>query len=189
MIKITEKFTLIDTTNDNCEDYISDFKDWCEDNGYSYSGEDENDLVATDDWGIKIKFMSWFYDTKQIEEQDFWDSFKDATEHRNLDCVITGKLGLWNGEHEIVPTCMELIYGIYKCLEDAQGYIISLDGENKVMTVTNIHHDGRNEFEIRLVNGENYDKLVYWDDEQDGNIADFFANKDNFEDFYEEYFN
>lgn len=187
MNKITNVITLIDTYNRNASDYIEDFKMWCEDNGYTYSGEDEDDLVAKDDWGIKIKFMSWFYDNCQIEEQDFWDNLKYATDKHILDCVITGKLGLWNGTHEIEPICMPLVDAIKNCLEDAMAYIITINGENKVMTVTNIHHDGRNEFEIRLVNGETYVKIVYWDSEEHGDLEDFLNNKDNFEDFYYEY--
>ncbi len=186
MNKIDSNITLIDTYNRNPKDYIEDFKLWCEDCGYSYTGEDEDDLVAKDDWGISIKFMAWYYDNCQIEEQDFWDNLKDAMENRCLDCVVTGQLGLWDGRKSIVPVCMELMDAIYKCLKDAEYYAISI--ENNVMVITNCHHDGTNKFEIRLVNGENYDKLVYWDDDEDGDIDEFFKDENNFEQFYFEYF-
>ena len=95
----------------------------------TYSGEDKDDLVAKGDGGIKIKFMDWYYDTCEIEEQDFWDSFKDAIKYHILDCVVTGELGLWDGKHKIVPTCMELMDAINKCLKHAEDYIISVNGE------------------------------------------------------------
>lgn len=186
MNKITNVVTLIDTYNRKASDYIEEFKLWCEDNGYTYSGEDEDDLVTKDDWGIKIKFMSWFYDTCQVEEQDFWDGFRSAQKDRTLDCVVTGSLGLWDGKHKIYPTCGELMEMIDKCLKDAYDYVLKI--ENNVLYIENHHHDGTNYYEIRLVNGETYDKIVYWDDEEDGDFAEFMKNPANFEDFYYEYF-
>ena len=42
--------------------------------------------------------------------------------------------------------------------------------------------------QMRLISGDNYNKLVSWDDDEDGDITDFFKDDKNFQDFYYEYF-
>lgn len=58
---------------------------------------------------------------------DTWDeptSFEDFMESLRYSsiaqraCVVTGRLGLWNGSPEIVPTvCKTMADAIYKCVD------------------------------------------------------------------------
>lgn len=66
-------------------------------------------------------------------------------------CVITGTLGLWHGRPTIAPVCCNnIVDAINKCV-DNMDYII-LKQMNGHLEVTGIHHDGRNCFEIHLLN-------------------------------------
>lgn len=187
MNKITDKFILFNNCNiDDYTNYIDSFIDWCEINDITYAGEG-TDMYYINSLGKKVTFWSWFYEELMTDEEMIWDNFKTAMKYRTLNCVVTGQLGLWDGGHEIYPTCMlDLLDAVYKCLKDAINYSIVVD--NKVMTIENHHHDGTNVFEIRLISGDNYDKLVCWDDDEDGDITDFFKDDKNFQDFYYEYF-
>lgn len=182
------KYTLIDTFNRNCEDYFQDFKEWAEDiNGYEIEGEEEN-MVAYFRGG-KVTFWNWYYDTLNMEDSDFWEGFRIAIKNEPLytRCVITGDLGLWTGRHSIYPTlCEDLYSAVMKCLTDAQDCILTI--ENNVLNVECLHHDGRNYFQIRLVSADNYDKLNYWNDDEDGDMEDYFKDEKNFMEFYWDFF-
>lgn len=64
------------------------------------------------------------------------------------DCpvVITGVLGLWDGQHEIIPTRAEdLPEAVYRCLEDLNSIYEDEDGN---FCIDAYHHDGCNHFKI-----------------------------------------
>ena len=186
MNKITNVVTLIDTYNRNEEDYYELFKDCFYEDNYIIEGEGDDMTAVPKVSGLVHDFSDWYTAQCEIEDEEFWNSFRSAMKDRTLDCVVTGSLGLWDGKHKIYPTCGELMEMIDKCLKDAYDYVLKI--ENNVLYIENHHHDGTNYYEIRLVNGENYDKIVYWDDEEDGDFAEFMNNPANFEDFYYEYF-
>ena len=185
--KIEGEITLIDTYNRDTTDYIEDFKQYCLDNKFVIEGE------GTDMEGLylggKVTFWDWYNQVTQEEDDDFWYSFRKAIKKEPLytRCVITGNLGLWNGRKTIVPTLVDNLYNaVSECLKDA--YDVVLKVKDNVLYVENHHHDGTNCFEIRLVNADNYDKLLYWDDEEDGDIEKFFEDKNNFNEFYWDFF-
>ena len=123
------------------------------------------------------------------EDNDFWEGFRLAIKNEPLytRSVITGNLGLWNGRKTIVPTLVDNLYdAVMKCLTDCELYKLTI--KDNVLYVEGSHHDGNNSFEIRLVNSDNYDKLNYWDDEEDGDIEKFFEDKNNFNQFYWDFF-
>lgn len=184
---VMKEYTLIDTFNRDADDYVEDFEEYCLDNEYVIEGD------GTDMEGLylggKVTFWDWYYSTTEYEDDDFWNSFKNAIEKEPLytRCVITGNLGLWNGRKTIVPTLVDNLYdAVMKCLTDCMHY--SLVIKNNVLYVRGSHHDGTNSFEIRLVNSDNYDKLNYWNDEEDGDIEKFFDDEKNFNQFYWDFF-
>lgn len=66
-------------------------------------------------------------------------------------CVITGRLGLWNGSPEIVPTvCKTMVDAIYKCVNTCDEFRISQHAS--AIIVEGFHHDGTNRFEIHVLN-------------------------------------
>lgn len=94
----------------------------------------------------------WDYISDCLEME--WDDFKDNLRYsKNNDhyCVITGTTGLWNGHPTIEPTvCDSLLEAIQTCVSRMDYCII--EQVNGHLEVTGIHHDGRNCFEIHLLN-------------------------------------
>lgn len=184
---INPEYLLIDTYNRHEDDYVEYFKEYCEVNDYTIKGE------GTDMEGLylggKVTFWDWFYETTAEEDEEFWDSFRKAIKKEPLytRCVILGTCGTWMGNRQIVPTLVDNLYdAVMKCLKDCDYYKLSM--KDNVLHVKGTHHDGTNTFEIRLVNSDNYDKINYWDDEKDGDIEKFFENKNNFNEFYWDFF-
>lgn len=178
--KIEGKVTLIDTYDPNYEDYFDEFIEYCEDRGYVVKGK------GTDMEGLylggKISFFDWY--DNHSEETLFWDDFRWASKHEpvNTYCVVNGSCGLWYGARHIVPTfCDNLYDAVMKCV-DNMDYVI-LEVENNTLNITGIHHDGRNHFSINLLRPDAYYKGKEWDDEIDGNLDDFLADKNNWSDF------
>ena len=92
------------------------------------------------------------------QQDDFDDFFTNLMYSENNDkyCVITGRLGLWNGRPQIEPcVCSNVTDAIKKCLFDKEYCIIKQ--VNGHLEVTGIHHDGRNRFEIHLLNDKGID--------------------------------
>ena len=186
-LKFDGECVLIDTYDRDADDYVEDFEEFCNENEFTIKGE------GTDMEGLylggKVTFWDWYFQTTNEEDNDFWEGFRLAIKNEPLytRCVITGNLGLWNGRKTIVPTLVDNLYdAVMKCLTDCELYKLTI--KDNVLYVKGSHHDGNNSFEIRLVNSDNYDKLNYWDDEEDGDIEKFFEDKNNFNEFYWDFF-
>ena len=184
---VMKEYTLIDTYNRDADEYVEDFKEYCLDNEYVIKGKGTN--MEGLYLGGKITFWDWYYQTTNDEDFDFWEGFRLAIKYEPLHtrCVITGNVGLWNGKRTIVPTLVDNLFdAVMKCLTDCELYKLTI--KDNVLYVDGSHHDGSNSFEIRLVNSDNYDKLNYWDDEEDGDIEKFFEDKNNFNELYWNFF-
>lgn len=181
------EYNLIDTYDRDADDYVHDFKDYLEINDYVIKGE------GTDMEGLylggKLTFWDWFNEETDMEDREFWDGFRNAIKNESLytRSVITGYCGTWMGNREIVPTLVDNLYNaVMKCLKDCEYYKLSM--KDNVLYVQGSHHDGTNYFEIRLVDSDNYDKLNYWNYKKDGDIKKFFEDKNNFNEFYWDFF-
>lgn len=88
------------------------------------------------------------------EEFDFeFECFMDNLLFSEYDtnCVVCGSLGLWYGRREICPEKFSsLSDAIRAALRSADYYEIKQ--VNGHIEVTAVHHDGRNYFEIYLLN-------------------------------------
>ena len=188
MNEIKRNLVLIDTYNRKEEDYYDSFKEYVKDIcGWVVKGKENGMYAVNEDNEVEYTFNDFYEHQCEIEGTDFWEQFQHAQEeHYPVKCVITGTLGLWDGKHTIVPTCMELYEAIVNCLKDAYEYVIKI--EDGIIIVENHHHDGTNICEIRLINSDVYDKIIYWNDEIDGDLIDFLSDKNNWEKIYYEYF-
>lgn len=181
------KHVLLDTYNRNYEEQYDAFKEYCEDNGYTIEGEDD-DMVGLY-LGGKITFYDWYSDNLSYEIEEFWSDFRKAIENEPnyTRCLITGVVGRWDGKHELgINLCDDLYAAVSKCLKYADDAIIYL--EDNVLHVEEYNHDGSSEYKIRLVNSDNYDKLENWDDDVDGDFTEWMKNPNNFNKFYWDYF-
>lgn len=93
-----------------------------------------------------------FYEWAGEQEAQDWDDLIMNIKYskQNGRCVVSGHLGLWDGQHEIQPRHFEdLTAAIQTCAQSAD--FIKVFVKRGVLNVEAIHHDGCNCFEIRLL--------------------------------------
>ena len=137
--------TLYDNHDINYTEWFEEFKEYCQD----------NDIDATQYDEYSDKFHQWIYDTLSMEWDDMMFDIKHDKEN-NVDCVVTGTLGLWDGKHNIIPRHFPTLEKAINACVDNMDYIIVTEDEGTIF-VTGIHHDGRNHFEIHKLNAKGYD--------------------------------
>ena len=138
-----------------------DYLEYCEDMEIEPAEDESSD------------FYNWAYHMIELDWDDFKANMKYSI-YKNMPCMITGCLDLWNGRPTIVPVkCNDIMEAIKRCVsngDDAE--VILKDGYIKVLSK---HHDGTNIFEIHLLskkgieraecadrNWEDYNVKPYW---------------------------
>lgn len=87
---------------------------------------------------------------RYIEVEEFFENIKYSS-LKDEKVVILGTLGLWNGRHEIEPcVCSDIEKAINKCIGKADDFCIKQ--EKGYIFVDAYHHDGTNNFIIKLLN-------------------------------------
>lgn len=126
------KFVLFDTMEDvSYEDYVAN----CDINNIAAGDENSQD----------------YYDYVADSQRQFYEDAMYEVAHAeelNVPCVITGTLGLWNGNPTIYPQRDE---SVHDAIERCWGRdILDMDVtfEDGVFYVNAHHHDGTNCFEI-----------------------------------------
>ena len=157
--------TLYDNHNINYAEWFVAFKEYCMDNDLDHTQYNED----------SERFLNWLYDSLSMDWDDLMTNIK-YDRNNNVDCVVTGSLGLWDGKHDIdakhFPT---LDRAINACISGCD-YIIITENEG-VIKIKGIHHDGTNNFEIHKLNDKGYD--AHCDDEDLNN--EIYFDKFNFE--------
>ena len=155
--------TLYDNHNINHTEWFEVFKEYCMDNDIDHTQYDED----------SERFLNWLYDSLSMDWDDLMSNIK-YDKNNNVDCVVTGSLGLWDGRHEIdakhFPT---LDRAIVACISGCD-YIIITENEG-VINIKGIHHDGTNNFEIHKLNDKGYDAHC---DDKDLNNEKYFDKFD-----------
>lgn len=105
----------------------------------------DNDITPAEEGSDK--YFEWV--SRQIEDE--WDDIEYSLSHfpayDNI-VVVEGTLGLWYGTREIEPTEFDcVIKAINECMRGAED--VEIRYCKGFITVTAIHHDGRNQFTIR----------------------------------------
>lgn len=70
--------------NINHTEWFESFKEYCMDNDIDYTQYDED----------SERFHNWIYDTLSMDWDDLMTNIK-YDKNDNVDCVVTGSLGLW----------------------------------------------------------------------------------------------
>jgi hypothetical protein len=126
-------YTLIDTINGysaSDKDWQDAYKEFLEENELTENDKDIYDFLA------------------EQEEIDCDDLFTNLRYVRVGEVKVTGKLGLWDGQHEIVPRVFNsLLDAVYACLDKIDYFKIEV-WKSKI-EITACHHDGRNHFVLR----------------------------------------
>lgn len=154
-------YVIYDNHNVDYNEWYEEFKDWCCDNDIDVSNYDEN----------SEKFHNWVWNTLNM----YWDDFIYNLQHdkdNNVDCVVTGKVGRWNGNFEIVATHFATLEkAIYACIKDCD-YITITQTEDGAIDVWAAHHDGSHSFTIHKLNEKGYDAKC--DEDNDLNNEKYF---------------
>lgn len=128
---------------DNFDINFDDYKEMYQEN-YGYSDEEMEEEITDDD------VWRYIYDCLDMEWEDLETNVTYSKQNDNY-CVITGSLGLWVGRRGIEPTtCNNVWDAIRKCANNMDYVIVKQ--VNGHLEVTGVHHDGRNTFEIHLLN-------------------------------------
>lgn len=132
--------TLFDNTNINYDEYYNEFIEFCE----------ENDIDYTKYPIDSYKFYEWVHETISMEYNDFMTELK-YDEDNNVECVVLGYVGRWNGTFEIAPhKFCDLKTALEKCIGNCDYF--KFTAENGIINVISIHHDASNHFTIHKLN-------------------------------------
>ena len=111
-------------------------------------------------------YFKWHSDEIQNEVDDFYANLQHSDYQH--PCIVTGSIGRWNGSFEIEQTrCDNLSDAIDKCCSGCDDIIVTK--RHSVIYVTALHHDGRCNFEVRLLSGLGEDR---WDNHGKVNMND-----------------
>ena len=112
-----------------------------------------NDIKPKDE--DSAEYYEWQGEILKMEWEDLMTNLKADTKN-NVDCVVTGKVGRWNGTFDIeakhFPTLEDAIIA---CVKDCD-YIV-INEINGMIDIEAIHHDGHNYFTIHKLNEKGYD--------------------------------
>lgn len=126
------------------ESYVEE----CKINGIEPEDEDSSDY-----WEWVGETQTRYYQDELLNLAYFKD--KDAP------CLITGTLGLWNGNPDIYPTyCNNVREAIKKCFRS--GDDIKLSYNNGVYECEVYHHDGTNSFCIHKLSKRGLQVVEAW---------------------------
>lgn len=132
------KFTILTTSTDGFD--YDDYLDWCEANKQEPASENSNE------------YLEWMYEEMLLNYESDLDNIKSCKQY-NIPVVITGKLGLWDGTHEIMPVVCDNVHdAISKCVDgndDCEVYF-----NDGLIEVHAHHHDGTNCFEIKALSAK-----------------------------------
>ena len=84
-------YTMYDNHNINYTEWFEEFKEYCQD----------YDIDATQYDEYSDKFHQWIYNTLSMEWDDMMLNIK-YDKNNNVDCVVNGSIGRWNGIFDVV---------------------------------------------------------------------------------------
>lgn len=149
-------YVIYDNHDVDYKDWFVEFKEWCERNDIDISKYDEDSDY----------FYDWVWDTLTIYWQDFICNLQHDKDN-NVECVVRGQVGRWNGNFEIEPeTFPTLERAIYSCIKDCE-YVTITQTEDGAIDIRATHHDGSHMFTIHKLNN-----LMYEVDEDEIDLTD-----------------
>ena len=159
---ITTMKTLYNNYNINYSAWFGDFEEHCILNGIDHTQYNEDSEY----------FYEWVQDTLAMEWDDLLTNIK-CDMNNNVDCVVLGTVGRWNGNFEIqakhFPTLRDAIIA---CVENCD-YIVVTEDEGAIK-VFGVHHDNNNYFTIHKLNEKGYDANACGEDLNNEEFFDKF---------------
>ena len=136
----------------NDEAWVEAFKEHCKINEIELPSDAEN----------SGEFYDWQSDQLSMEWEDFLTNLENDKEN-NVNCVVTGNIGRWNGNFDIEAKAFaSLKAAVLACVSNMDYVVINeIDG---TIDIEAIHHDGTNIFKIHKLNKNGLD--AYCNDEE-----------------------
>lgn len=135
------KFVILTSRYDEDGFDWADYKEFCEVNGYTPT---------------KKGFTQWVAQEIQDNYEQDLENIKNCKQY-NVPVLITGRLGLWDGSHEIVPVVETSVHSAIKRMLGRDINDIDAWYDNGRIEVSTYHHDGTNNFEIRALSKKGLD--------------------------------
>lgn len=119
------------------EEYVEN----CEDNNVEPQGENSRDF---------IEWLEWM---SQLDTEDF---FSNLAYCKLGECMILGTLGLWDGDHDIVPVLCDNVKEAIERICDGMrgGFHLRVTQKDGYLLVEQSHHDGTNAYEVRILSAK-----------------------------------
>ena len=137
--------TLYDNHNINYTEWFEAFKEYCMYNDIDHTQYNEE----------SERFINWLYDSLSMDWDDMMINIK-YDNNNNVDCVVTGSIGRWNGTFDIEAKHFSTLENAINACVNGCDYIVITEDDGTI-NVTAIHHDGTNSFEIHKLNSKGYD--------------------------------
>lgn len=121
------------------------YKEFCE----------ANEIELTSISEDSVDFYNWQGEQLAMEWDDFLTNLRHDDDN-NVDCVVTGSVGRWNGTFDIEAKHFSTLEdAILTCVKSCEYIIIcEIDG---VIDIEAMHHDATNNFKIHKLNKKGYD--------------------------------
>lgn len=151
--------TLYNNYDINYSIWFSEFEEHCILNGIDHTQYTEE----------SEKFYEWVQDTLAMEWDDLLTNIK-YDKKNNVDCVVVGTVGRWNGNFDIEPKHFSTLRdALIACVQNCD-YIVITE-EDGAIKVKGVHHDATNYFTIHKLNEKGYDAHC---EDEDLNNEEFY---------------
>ena len=130
----------------NDAEWFEAYKEYCVINEIEVSNNDYENIEGFYEWQNEQLSMEW---------DDFMTNLRCDKEN-NVDCVVTGSVGRWNGTFDIEAKHFSTLEdAIRACIKNCD--FIVINEINGVIDIEAIHHDGSHQFQIHKLNEKGYD--------------------------------
>lgn len=122
--------------------------EFCEDNDITPGDEDSDE------------FYEWCREEADNNFEADMENIKACKEY-NVPVVVTGRLGLWDGSHEIMPVVFPSVYAAIQQMLDRSIHDIEVKYDDGEIYVKAYHHDGCNWYFINALSAKGQKKAGY----------------------------
>jgi hypothetical protein len=144
------KFLILTTDTDGFS--YGDYLAYCEANGIHPQKENSE------------SYFNWLGEEVQANYESDMDNIKSCAKYK-VRCIITGRLGLWNGNPEIRPVvCESIAEAIEKCVSGSDTTDCNVWYNDGKIEVEAYHHDGTNCFTIQPLSAYGEKKVAKSED-------------------------